>query len=128
MMVQQWAAGAPVIGAAPVSSGKPKRPFRMTVIMRLGRSNFLNKRKEKKERKRKQKKKRKPGKDKYDLEQHESSTNNDELTRHTTKPRESRRCMPPVSRRAQPRPIFPGPTTPSHPGPHTQIAARRSLQ
>src|SRR5580692_2273928 len=25
-MFKQWAAGAPVIGAAPVSSGRPKRP------------------------------------------------------------------------------------------------------
>jgi len=39
-MFKQWAAGAPVIGAAPVSSGKPKRLFRLTGIRRVERSNF----------------------------------------------------------------------------------------
>jgi hypothetical protein len=37
---KQWTAGAPVIGAAPVSSGKPKRSFRLTIIRRLERSKF----------------------------------------------------------------------------------------
>jgi hypothetical protein len=40
-MFKQWAAGAPVIGAAPVSSGKPKRLFRLTGIRRVERSNFF---------------------------------------------------------------------------------------
>jgi hypothetical protein len=39
-MQKQWAAGAPVIGAASVPSEKPKRLFRMTGIMRVERSNF----------------------------------------------------------------------------------------
>jgi hypothetical protein len=37
---KQWAAGAPVIGAASVSSEKPKRSFRLTVIRRLERSRL----------------------------------------------------------------------------------------
>jgi hypothetical protein len=39
-MHKQWAAGAPVIGAAPVPSGRPKRLFRLTGIRRVERSNF----------------------------------------------------------------------------------------
>jgi hypothetical protein len=40
-MLKQWAAGAPVIGAAPVPSGRPKRLFRLTGIRRVERSNFF---------------------------------------------------------------------------------------
>jgi hypothetical protein len=40
-MHKQWAAGAPVIGAAPVPSGRPKRLFRLTGIRRVERSNFF---------------------------------------------------------------------------------------
>jgi hypothetical protein len=48
-MQKQWAAGAPVIGAAPVSSGRPKRLFRLTGIRRVERSNFFLKRPSEKE-------------------------------------------------------------------------------
>jgi hypothetical protein len=34
---KQWAAGAPVIGAASVPAEKPNRSFRLTIIRRVGR-------------------------------------------------------------------------------------------
>jgi hypothetical protein len=39
-MQKQWAAGAPVIGAASVPSEKPKRSLRLTTIRRVERSAF----------------------------------------------------------------------------------------
>src|SRR5580658_9572123 len=40
---KQWAAGAPVIGAASVPAEKPNRSFRLTIIRRVGRPAFLTK-------------------------------------------------------------------------------------